>query len=145
MICPQTCSAGHVDPAPLFPALQGGFHELHAFGALGQRPAVGFVLDHVANEVFPLNLEAVVVYLRVWNFLPLVEEIHHLLLVRVPHRAWRGDATLARHEERPATAEPWVPSTWKVTRSSRRTRVAHDMFICAITGSPLWPTSSAVA
>jgi|GEM_PF-3823202 len=44
-----------------------------------------------------------------------------------------------------ATADPWVPSTWKVTRSSRFTRVAQLMLSCAITGSPLWPVSSAVA
>src|SRR6218665_810987 len=45
----------------------------------------------------------------------------------------------ARHDDRPATAEPSVPSTWKVARSSRRTRVAQLMLIWAITGSPWGP------
>jgi hypothetical protein len=58
-----------------------------------------------------------------------------------------GVATLdwARHSVRVATAEPCVPSTWKVTRSSRRTRVVQELFTCAITGSPWWPVSSSVA
>src|SRR6218665_1578752 len=53
----------------------------------------------------------------------------------------RGVATRdwARHDDRPATAEPSVPSTWKVARSSRRTRVAQLMLIWAITGSPWGP------
>src|SRR6218665_2928188 len=59
----------------------------------------------------------------------------------------RGVATRgwARHDDRPATAEPSVPSTWKVARSSRRTRVAQLMLIWAITGSPWWPVSWQVA
>src|SRR5688572_20415517 len=56
---------GHVDPAPLFPALQSGFDQLHAFRALRQVPAIRLVLDHVPDEMFPLDLEAVVVDLRV--------------------------------------------------------------------------------
>ena len=74
--------------------LEAKLGELHALGAFGQRPLVGLVLDHVANEVLPLDLEAVVVDLRVRDLLPLVEEIHHLLLVRIPYRARRGDARL---------------------------------------------------
>lgn len=46
-----------------------------------------------------------------------------------------------QHLWRPATAEPLVPSTWKVTRSSRRTRVVQLELICAITP----PSSSKVA
>ena len=38
-----------------------------------------------------------------------------------------------QHLVRPATAEPWVPSTWKVTRSSRRTRTSQDELNWAIT------------
>ena len=39
---------------------------------------------------------------------------------------------------RPAMAEPSVPSAWKVTRSSRCTRVVHDMLIWAITPPSSW-------
>ena len=46
-----------------------------------------------------------------------------------------------QHFVSPATAEPCVPSTWKVTRSSRRTRTAQDELMCAITP----PASSKVA
>jgi hypothetical protein len=49
----------------------------------------------------------------------------------------------------PATAEPSVPSTWNVTRSSRRTRVHHELLICAIAPPASWnvayAASSAVA
>ena len=38
----------------------------------------------------------------------------------------------------PATAEPCVPSTWNVTRSSRRSRVAHDELMWAITPPSSW-------
>src|SRR5260221_3969974 len=34
---------------------------------------------------------------------------------------------------RPATAEPRVPSTWNVTRSSRRTRTHQELLKCAMT------------
>ncbi len=49
----------------------------------------------------------------------------------------------------PATAEPCVPSTWKVTRSSRRTRVHQLLLIVATTPPSSWniayAASSAVA
>src|SRR5687768_14373423 len=61
---------GHVDPAPLLPALQRGLDELHALGALGQGPLVGRVFGHVADEGLPLQLEAVVVALAVGHVLP---------------------------------------------------------------------------
>src|SRR5450631_301504 len=54
-----------VDPAPLAPALQRRFDQLHALGALGERPAIGRVLGDVADEMLPLDLEAVVVALEV--------------------------------------------------------------------------------
>ncbi len=34
---------------------------------------------------------------------------------------------------RPATAEPWVPSTWRVRRSSRFTRTVHEELKWAMT------------
>ncbi len=40
-----------------------------------------------------------------------------------------------RQSVSPATAEPSVPSTWNVTRSSRRTRVHHELLIWAMTPS----------
>ena len=54
-----------------------------------------------------------------------------------------------RQSVRPATAEPSVPSTWNVTRSSRRTRVHHELLIWAMTPSAsskvAYAASSAVA
>src|SRR5436190_8389425 len=47
-------------------------------------------------------------------------------------RAW------LQHFCRPATAEPCVPSTWKVTRSSRRTRVHQELLICAMIPPLSW-------
>jgi len=54
------------------------------------------------------------------QLLPVGIEIMQPLLVRIPHRPGRRLPRLgSRNRDRPATAEPWVPSTWKVTRSSR--------------------------
>ena len=50
-----------------------------------------------------------------------------------------------RQSVRPATAEPCVPSTWNVTRSSRRTRVTHELLTCATTVPPAPSSSSNVA
>src|SRR5947209_13577524 len=50
-----------VDPAPLLPALQRAFRELHALGAFQQRVFVRRFLADVADEHLPLLLEAVVV------------------------------------------------------------------------------------
>ena len=47
-------------------------------------------------------------------------------------RAW------VKQRVRPATAEPCVPSTWNVTRSSRRTRTHHDEFMCATMPPSSW-------
>src|SRR5664279_2342919 len=74
----------HVDPAPLAPALQRRLDQLHAFRAFGERPAIGRVPDDVADEMLPLDLEAVVVALDVGNLLPLLQEVHRLPDVGVP-------------------------------------------------------------
>src|SRR5437763_16069115 len=84
----------HVDPAPRLPALERRLDELHALGAFAERPLVRLVVDDVADEVLPLDLEAVVVELRVGDVLPLVEEVHRLLDVGVPDRPRRRDARL---------------------------------------------------
>ena len=46
-----------------------------------------------------------------------------------------------RHSRRPATALPWVPSTWNSTSSSRFTRTHHEELTCATTP----PSSSKIA
>jgi hypothetical protein len=38
----------------------------------------------------------------------------------------------------PQMAEPCVPSTWKVTRSSRRTRVTQEELMCATIPPSSW-------
>src|SRR6185312_17568366 len=80
-----------VDPAPLLPARERRLDELDALGALDEVPLVRRVLDDVADEVLPLDLEAVVVRRRIRNVLPLREEVHRLLDVGVPHRTRRRD------------------------------------------------------
>ena len=52
----------------------------------------------------------------------------------------RGVLTRAcvKHLVSPATAEPCVPSTWNVTRSSRRTRTSQDELMCAMTPPSSW-------
>src|SRR5262249_15847831 len=50
----------------------------------------------------------------------------------VSPRAW------LQHFCSPATAEPKVPSTWKVTRSSRRTRVHQELLMWATTPLASW-------
>src|SRR5262245_11511246 len=52
---------GHVDPAPFLPALQAEFRELNTFDALDDSVVPGRVRDHVADEIFPLQFEAVLV------------------------------------------------------------------------------------
>jgi hypothetical protein len=93
---PSSSSSGqrrHVDPAPLLPALQRGLDQLHALGAFGQRPAVGRVFDHVADEGLPLDLEAVVV--AGCRALPATgRRSSSSASRRVPHRARRGHARL---------------------------------------------------
>src|SRR6185295_3532530 len=66
---------GDVDPAPLAPALQRAFGELHALGAFQQRVFIGRVLADVTDEHFPLLLEPVVVDDVVRNLLPVGVEI----------------------------------------------------------------------
>src|SRR5215211_2706129 len=46
-----------------------------------------------------------------------------------------------RQPKRPATAEPWVPSTWNSTSSPRSTRTAHD----ELTWATMSPSSSKIA
>src|SRR6478672_42141 len=65
MVPASDVQRGDVDEAALLPRLQRGLDQLHALGTFGQRPLVRRVLDHVADEVLPLDLEAVVVDLRV--------------------------------------------------------------------------------
>src|SRR6218665_35706 len=89
-------AGGEVHRGRLLVGLQCGVDQLHALGAFGQGPRVGRVFGHMADEVLPLDLEAVVVWLRVRYFLPLLEEVHRLLLIRVPHRARRGHARLGQ-------------------------------------------------
>src|SRR5919201_262682 len=66
---------GDVDPAPLLPALQRAFGELHALGAFEQRELVGRVFADVADEHRPLFLEAVVVDGVIRQLLPVGVEI----------------------------------------------------------------------
>src|SRR5690242_19847319 len=91
----------HVEPAPLGPALQAQLGELHARGALGEIMLPRRAGDDVADEVLPLDLEAVVVGDVLRQLLPLVEELHGLRHVRIPYRARRVHAVLG-----PAAGEP---------------------------------------
>src|ERR1700751_6376441 len=75
-----------VDPAPLLPALQRAFGELHALGAFQQRKFVGRILANVPDEHFPLLLETVVVDDILRQLLPVAVEIVQTLLVGIPHR-----------------------------------------------------------
>ena len=104
-------------------------------------PRERLVLDDVAQERLPLDLEAVVEVLVVGHLLPLVAEALGGRQVRVPHRLRRAARCCSRQRRRPATAEPWVPSTWNSTSSSRCTRTAQDELICAT----IPPSSSKMA
>src|SRR5215471_14505696 len=64
----------HVHPAPLCPALEPELGELHALGAFGEVVLPRRSGHHVADEVLPLDLEAVVVGDVLRQLLPLVEE-----------------------------------------------------------------------
>ena len=77
-----------VDPPPFAPALQGELGELHALGALEQVVMPGSIGHHVANEVLPLQAEAVAEDLGIRYGRPLIDKLHRLRLVRVPHGAW---------------------------------------------------------
>ena len=92
---------GHVDPAPLGPALQSELGQLHAFGAFEQVPLERRVVEQVPDEQFPFDLERVVVDLVVRHLLPAGEEIDRLRHVGIPHRLRRVDARL-----RPAVGQP---------------------------------------
>src|SRR5512139_3481575 len=84
----------HIDPAPFLPALEAKLGELHALDALDQPVVPRRVSADVADEIFPLDLEAVFVNDVVRHFFPLVVEVHGLRHVRIPHRPRRVDAML---------------------------------------------------
>src|SRR4051812_3224747 len=77
---------GDVDPAPLLPALQRAFGELHALGAFQQRVLVWRILADVADEHLPLLLEPVVVGGVFRQRLPVGVKIMGALFVRIPYR-----------------------------------------------------------
>src|SRR5262245_10131484 len=62
---------GHVDPAPLFPALQAKLCELNTFDALDKSVVPGCICGHMTDEIFPLQFEAVLVDDIFRHFLPL--------------------------------------------------------------------------
>src|SRR5258708_39224612 len=87
--CSSHLDRGDVDPAPFAPALQRAFRKLHALGAFQQRIFLWSVFADVANEPFPLLLEAVVVDGVLRQRLPVAIEILCAFLVGVPHRPRR--------------------------------------------------------
>ena len=70
------------------------FRQLHALGALQQRPAKRRILDHVLEEQLPLGLEGVVVGQVRRHLLPAGIEIDRLLDVRIPDRPRRDAVVL---------------------------------------------------
>src|SRR5689334_17622047 len=76
----------YVDPATFAPALQRALHELYALRAFEQVPLERRFGHDVADETFPLHLESVFGDARVGHVLPMVEEIHRLAQIRIPHR-----------------------------------------------------------
>src|ERR1017187_1927086 len=87
-------------PGALLPALDAFFGELHALGAFQQAPAPRLVLDHVAEEQFPLALEGVVEDVLLGDLLPAFEIVERAVHVGVPNGA-RGVAVVLR----PAVAQ----------------------------------------
>jgi hypothetical protein len=132
----------HVDPAALGPAFESRFGELHALRAGDEVPRERRAVEQVADEELPLDLERVVVGRVRRHALPGVVEVDRLRHVGfhtglgVAARGW------IRHSVSPATAEPSVPSTWNVARSSRRTRVHHELLTCATIVPCFAPPSS---
>ena len=112
--------------------------ELHALGALDQVELPRRVGDDVADELLPLQLEAVLVDLVVRHLVPLLRRTSWSAARpdSRPGAACSRDAGEAARQ--PATAEPWVPSTWKVTRSSRFTRTHQDELMCAMAPPASW-------
>src|SRR5262249_35675466 len=84
----------HVEPATLFPALQTEFGKLNAFYALDQAMMPWRVGDDITDEIFPLQLEAILIDQVLRHFLPLRLEVHGLRNVRIPHRPRRVHAML---------------------------------------------------
>ncbi|CAH1690697.1 hypothetical protein CHELA40_50002 [Chelatococcus asaccharovorans] len=82
----QRLDRRHVEPATLRPALQAEFSQLHALHALHEIEFPRRIGHHVADEILPLGLEAIVVDLVVRHLVPLVREFHGLRLIGVPHR-----------------------------------------------------------
>src|SRR6266498_3900859 len=69
---------GHVEPAPLGPALESQLGKLYAFRAFEQVPAERRVVVQVTDEQLPFDLERVVVVPVVRHFLPCIEKINGL-------------------------------------------------------------------
>src|SRR5215813_12807537 len=84
----------HVEPTTLFPALQAEFGKLNAFYALDQAMMPWCVRHDMTDEIFPLQLEAILIDHVLWHFLPLRLEVHGLRNVRIPHRPRRAHTML---------------------------------------------------
>src|SRR5262249_49626844 len=84
----------HVQPATLFPAFQTQFGKLNAFYALDQTMMPWSVGDDMTDEIFPLQLEAILIDDVLRHFLPLRLEVHGLGDVWIPHRPRRVHAML---------------------------------------------------
>ena len=129
-------SARHVEPAPLGPALQAELGELHALRAFEQVPAERAALDDVPQEQLPLHLERVVVHAIVRHLLPVSKKS---IVCGCPDStpacgvAARGCDPAIGAVRRPRSPACRRPGT--SARSSRRTRVHHELLNCAMTPS----------
>src|ERR1700687_4290021 len=86
--------SGGVGPSPLGPAPKAQLRELNALRAFQEVPAERRVVEQVANEQFPFDLERVVVHLVGRDLLPGVAKVDRLRNVGIPHRLGRTGARL---------------------------------------------------
>src|SRR5687767_5448190 len=90
----------NVDPGAAAPALEPELRQLHALGALAERPRERRIGHDVAQEQLPLRLEPIVVTLLPGHRGPAGAKIDRLIDVGVPDRARRVAVVL-----RPALAQ----------------------------------------
>lgn len=77
-----------VDPFSLLPALDSGFRELDSLGSFHEVVGERFVEGDMAEKQLPLDLESIVVFDGIGNFLPALVKVDRLFDVGIPD--WFG-------------------------------------------------------
>src|ERR1700722_1189237 len=77
----------NIDPAPLLPGFDRQFRQLHALGRLAEGPLERLIERNMAQKIFPLHFERVVVIFTGWHVRPIRQKIDRAVDIGIPHRS----------------------------------------------------------